>query len=370
MVSTISWASPRYSGNEIAYVHDAVTSSWISGGPYIERFEAMMRETCHVDHALTCSNGTTALHLAYLGAGIQPGDEIILPNFAFMAAANIALHLHAVPVFAEVDPDTWCFGAEQVESLISEKTKAIVAIHTYGNLCDMDSLRELARQCGIFLLEDAAEGFPSRYKGEMAGSLGDISTFSFHATKPITCGEGGMVVTNDAAMAQRMALYRSHGMQRKVFYWHDAPGHNFRMTNMQAALGLAQAENLSGIIESRRVIHAQYTELLRGVEGLSLQRDQAHAHVVMWAFAVRLDSAAFPQGRDAVMQAMHDAGIETRPGFVSGTQLPYFAPESRRAPSYCTSELLAQSVLSLPSHLNLTSSQIEFIASTLCACRN
>jgi len=186
----IPWAAPAYWGNEERYVGDALRSTWISGGPFVERLEREVRALLGeaVRETLATSNGTTALQLPCIALGIGPGDEVVVPGFAFMAAANVALQLRARPVFCEVDPRTWCARAEDVERVLSPRTKAIVAVHTYGNVCDMDPLVELARRRGIALIEDAAESFASRYRGRFAGAIAPIGTFSFHATKTITTG--------------------------------------------------------------------------------------------------------------------------------------------------------------------------------------
>ena len=175
-------------------------------------------------HALAVANGTAALHLAYLALGVNPGDEIVVPGFGFMAAANIALQLGARPVFCDVDPDTWCMRATDVASVVTEKTRVIVAVHSYGNVCEMSDLLALAHKRQITVIEDAAEAFGSRISDQPAGSLGKISTFSFHATKTIATGEGGLVATDDATVAETMRLYRSHGLRRRRHYWHEVPG--------------------------------------------------------------------------------------------------------------------------------------------------
>ncbi|MCA9130864.1 MAG: aminotransferase class I/II-fold pyridoxal phosphate-dependent enzyme, partial [Planctomycetales bacterium] len=237
----IPWATPSYWGREREYVNDALESVWISGGPYVDRFELEFANALGVAHAITVSNGTTALHLAMLGLEIEPGDEVILPGFGFMAAANIVLHMGARPVFADVDPATWCMDPESVAAKVSNRTKAIVPIHTYGCAADLSSLRNLCMSKGIALIEDAAEALGTKFGGLQVGTVGAVGTFSFHATKTITTGEGGMVTTNDDALNERMRLFRNHGMSGRRYYHHVA-GHNFRMTNLQAALGCAQLE--------------------------------------------------------------------------------------------------------------------------------
>ena len=280
--SFIPWAKPDFWGNEEKYMVEALTSTWISGGAFVDQLEHDFAQYSNVRHALTASNGTTALHMAYLALELKPGDEVILPGFAFMGAANMALYTGAKPVFAEVDPRTWCVTADEVEKCISVRTKLIVPVHTYGNVCDMDSIMELANKHNIAVVEDTAEAFASRYKGKLAGTYSLIGTYSFQATKTITTGEGGMVVTNEDELYDRMALYRSHGMRRKRYYWHDLVGHNFRLTNLQAALGVAQMERLETIIFERKRVHRQYQSLLSENPGVTLQYYQPEVDGVLW----------------------------------------------------------------------------------------
>jgi perosamine synthetase len=358
--SSIPWAKPTFWGNEQRYVTDALVSSWISGGPFVERLEHDFASYCGIRHALSVANGTAALHLAYLAVGIRPGDEIVVPGFGFLAAANIALHLSARPVFCAVDPRTWCMRAEDIAPVLSERTRAIVAVHTYGNVCDMDGILELARGRGIPVIEDVAEAFPSRYRGRLAGTMGTIGTFSFHATKTITTGEGGMVITKDSALHERMALYRSHGLARKRHYWHELPGHNFRLTNLQAALGCAQLERLDAIVAERQRVDARYRKHLADAPGVVLQHFDDAVDPVVWAMAVRLDPAHYRQGRDAVMAQLAAAGIETRPGFYAPSEIGFYDCGSLPG---C--EDISRSVISPPSYPTLSDAEIDRICDEL-----
>ena len=356
----IPWARPNFWGNEREYVVEALDSSWISGGPFVDRLERKFAYYSGATAALTCANGTAALHLVYLGLGIKPGDEIVVPGFGFLAAANIALHVAAKPVFCDVDPHTWCARAEDIAPVITPRTKIIIAVHTYGNVCDMDAILALGREKRVAVVEDAAEAFPSRYRGRLAGTLSAAGCFSFQATKTITTGEGGMVVTEDAALRQRMELYRSHGLMRKRHYWHELPGHNFRLTNLQAALGCAQLERLDMIVSERRRVYQRYCTNLSKLAGVIPQRFSTDVDPVVWAIAVKLDPEAYPQGRDRVMAQMQDNGIETRPGFYPPRALGYFD-----CPPLPVSEALASEIISLPSYPTLQNSEIDFICETL-----
>lgn len=360
----IPWARPVFWGDEHRRVSEALDSTWISGGAFVDRLEQEFSALSSGARALAVSNGTTAIQLAYLALGVGAGDEIVVPGFGFLAAANVALHMAARPVFCEVDPQTWCMRAEDIEPCLTANTRAIVVVHTYGNVCDMGSILALANDRGIPVIEDAAEAFPSRYRGQLAGSLGTIGTYSFQATKTITTGEGGMVVTRNDALYDRMALYRSHGLRRKKHYWHEVPGLNFRLTNMQAALGCAQMDKLDKIVAERHRVYSAYREHLAGMAGVTLQSFRPEVDPVVWAIAVRLEAAAFPQGRDAVLAQMLEAGIELRPGFYSPGQLEYF-----NCPPLATCDALAASIVSLPSYPTLTEPEIERICTQLAKLR-
>jgi perosamine synthetase len=361
MAPPIPWARPHLFGDEEERIREALLSNWISGGPFIDQFEEIIRDFVGARFACATSNGTTALHLAFLALGIGPGSEVIVPGFAYLGAANIALLCGARPVFAEVDPATWCLTAKEVERALTPRTKAVVAIHTYGNMCEMDALKALLAEKEIPLIEDAAEALGSSYQGEAAGSLGVIGTYSFHATKTITTGEGGMVVTDNRAVFERMELYRSHGMARNVrYYWHEVAGHNFRLTNLQAAMGCAQFAHFTEVSRSRAALHHQYRERLQSERGVALQQFSESVTPVLWALALRLDPSTFPQGRDAVVDEMRDRGIECRPGFYAASQQPLY----KAAPLPICEDLACQ-VISLPCYVGLEEDQVDYICRTL-----
>jgi perosamine synthetase len=357
----IPWTTPALWGREIACVTDALESTWMSGGEYLERFESQFRRALHARFALAVSSGTTAIHLAYLGLDLRPGDEVIVPGFAFLAASNIALHLGVTPVFAEVDAQTWCLAAETLPQYLSPRTKAIVAVHTYGNVCDMDAIMAIADARGVPVVEDCAESLFSKYAGRYCGSWGRVSTFSFQATKTITTGEGGLVVTNSEELGERMVLYRSHGMDRaKRFYWHEVPGHNFRLTNIQAAVGVAQLEKIDVIVRERRRVYEDYRRYLGDVDGVTLQHMANDVEPVVWAVALKIGAKQFPQGRDTVIDQLKAKGIETRPGFVASSFLEIY--ESHSLP---VSEDISRNVLSLPTFPTLKSEDVAFICDEL-----
>lgn len=325
----------------------------------MDRLETEFGRFCSAPYVITASNGTTALHMAYLALNIGFGDEVIVPGFGFMAAANIALHVGAKPVFTEVSVDSWCMKADEVEKHITSKTRAIVPIHTYGNVCDMDPIMELAEGNGVVVVEDAAEAIGSKYKGRMAGTIGTVGIYSFQATKTITTGEGGAAVTANVELSDRMKLFRSHGMLSRR-YWHEVVGHNFRLTNMQAALGCAQLEQINRIISERGRVYKTYKRMLENMEGAVLQKFSEEVHPVVWAIAVKLDVSAFPQGRDLLIAQLKQEGVETRPGFYSANTMPHLYGKVQLP--MC--ESLSQQVLSLPSSPTLTDEEIEYVCTT------
>jgi perosamine synthetase len=365
MQEMIPWARPHLFGNELEHISEALHTTWISGGPFVDQLEQEIRDFTRVGYTCATSNGTTALHLAFLALSIGAGDEVIVPGFAYLGAANVALICGAKPVFAEVDPDTWSLTAEAVEQVLTPRTKAIVVIQTYGNMCDVDSINALAAAKKIPVIEDAAEALGSCYKGRAAGSCGTIGTYSFHATKTITTGEGGMVATNDPELHRLMQLYRSHGMARDVrYYWHQLAGHNFRLTNFQAAMGVAQFAHFNEVKKMRAVLHAQYRTRLESQPGIRLQRFDESVTPVLWALGLRLDPEMFPQGRDAILKEMKERGIECRPGFYSASQQPLY-----NSPALPICEDLARQVLSLPCYVGLDEAKVDFICQTLLSLR-
>jgi perosamine synthetase len=352
----IPWSKPDIWGNEKEYVLDALNSSWISGGEYLNKLENSFAELFAKKYALLTSNGTTALHLIYLSLGFKEDDEIIIPGFAFLAAANIAIQMKLKPVFAEVDPQTWCLTASAIEKKITGKTKAIVAIHTYGNVCPMDEIMQLAKRHDLLVIEDCAEALFSKYNNQYCGTFGHINCFSFQATKTITTGEGGLVVTDDETIYQRMKLYHSHGLKERGTYWHELPGHNFRLTNLQAALGLAQFEKKETIIRERKRVFERYRRFFSNINEADIQQSTPLVEPVWWAFAIKLHLKSFPQGRDGVINELKAGGIETRPGFIASSMLKIYEPHSL---PMC--EELSGRILSLPSYAGLKDEEVDRI---------
>ncbi len=363
-VTQVRWipvAEPALVGNEKAYVNDCLDSSWISSnGKYIERFEKSFAEFCGVNHAIACANGTVALHAALLGLGVQPGDEVIVPTLTYIATANAVTYCGAKPVFADSELNTWNIDPALIESKITERTKGIIPVHLYGHPVNMEPLLDIARRHNLFVLEDAAEAHGATYKGEKVGALGHAAVFSFYGNKVITTGEGGMIVTDDAALAARMRQIKGQGMDPQRRYWFPMIGYNYRMTNIEAAIGLAQLEQVDWHIERRRENARWYREFLRDCRALILMPELPWAASVFWLFSVVLKTET-GISRDDVMTRLCDHGIETRPFFYPLHTLPVYAEQAQ----YPVAEMLAAHGINLPSSAKLARADVEYICDCL-----
>ena len=368
MLYDIPVASPVFIGNEKKYVDDCMESGWISSaGKYVELFEKSFAEFCGVKHAISCCNGTVALHLALLALGVGPGDEVIVPNLTFVATPNAVTYCSAKPVFVDSELDTWNLDPIQVEAKITPHTKGIIAVHLYGHPAKIRDLKKIADRHGLFLLEDAAQAHGAMCDGSIVGSLGDIAAFSFYANKIITTGEGGMVVTDDDALAERARLLRGQGMDPNRRYWHPIVGYNYRMMNLPAAIGLAQLEKIDQQIESRLRIATLYIERLRKVSGLSRQTEQAWARHVYWMFSIVLDPEIW-QPRDAIIEMLREQGVETRPVFYPVNQLPPYI-NSAGSETFYIAENISRNGISLPTWAGLTEDDINYICRALAQCQ-
>lgn len=361
----IPWVKPYFTGREDKLVVDALKSTWISGGPYVDKFESQLKSWLNANDAICVSNGTSAVQLALLGAEIGVGDEVIVPNFTFVAPGAMVAGMGAVPVFADVDPDTWCLCPKSVEKKITKKTKAIVAVHIYGVMADVFELRKIADKHGIFLIEDAAEAFASKLRGKYSGTVGHIGTYSFHATKTITTGEGGMVVAEDPSVAKKMRIIRDHGMTLGRRYWHEVIGYNFRMTNIHAAMGCSQFEEIENIIRERESLYNTYLDLLKPHTGFKLQKMTEGCQSVMWAFAVEIDPKQIKISRDDISKRLTELGIEVRPGFYPLSDLPPYKKYLSGTGDIATSINVSRQIVALPFFIGLTKDEIKYIVDKL-----
>jgi len=358
----IPWAKPSYYGYEKKYLNQALKSTWLSDGKFVKDLEKKICKFVNSKFAISVTSCTSALHLAYLALELKRGDEVIIPGYGYLAASNIALQMGLKPIFADVDLETFCITSQDIEKKITPKTKLIVVFNTYGNVCDLDPIMKIAKIKKIPVLEDAAESFGSLYKKKQSGTIADVGTYSFQATKIITTGEGGMVVTNkDKNFVAKLKAYRSHGVKDKRYY-HYFPGHNFRLTNIQAAIGCAQLKKISQIIFERSNIYNFYSNLFKNIDGLKLQIFSPKVKPVMWTFALVLDPKAFAS-RDKIIKILKTKGIETRNGFYS----PNFLTLYKR---YNTNNLknsakLSKNIICLPFFTSLKEREMEYIAKTL-----
>lgn len=351
---------PLLTDEDAVLVLDCVRSGWISSaGRYLEEFERGWAAYCGMRHGIAVSNGTTALEIATRLLDLCPGDEVIMPTFTIISCAQAILRAGGTPVLVDSDARTWQMDVQQVADKITPRTRAIMVVHIYGHPADMDPLRELAIQHNLTIIEDAAEAHGAEYRGRKCGGLGDISTFSFYANKLITTGEGGMVLTQRDDWAERARALRNLCFQRARRFLHEDLGYNFRLTNMQAALGVSQLRRFESIVARKRAIAAAYAERLRELPGLELPVEEPWARSVYWVYGIVLDERT---GIDAAELArrLHARGIETRPFFLGMHEQPIFRKLGLfRGERYPVAERLARQGLYLPSGLTLTEAQID-----------
>lgn len=371
LIDFVSWAElwrqpimePKLGGNELKYVSDCITSNWISSqGGYVKKFEKEFAEYHDTDYALTTSNGTSALHLALLAAGIGEGDEVVVPDSTFIASANAVRHAGATPVFVDVSPTHWTLDVNKVEEKISSKTKAIMPVHLYGHPCEMDPILKMAKKYSLYVIEDCAESLGASYLGRLTGTMGDIGCFSFFSNKVITTGEGGMVITRSKKLHDKMALLRDHGMSKNKRYWHECIGYNYRMTNLQAAVGLAQMEQIDGFLEKRLAIARWYDDRLSDIAGLTLPVTMEWAKNIYWLYTILIDRHIVGLSRDDLIDQLDDEGVETRPFFFPIHKQP---PYARFRGEFPVAEQLSISGISLPSGNGLFEQDVERVCQIL-----
>lgn len=361
-------AAPSLTGNEKAYVDDCMNSGWISSaGKYVELFEQGFAEFCNVKHAVACCNGTVALHLALAALGVEPGDEIIVPTLTFVATPNAVTYCGATPVFVDSESETWNLDPARVEAKITPRTKGIIAVHLYGHPAQMKKLKKIAQHRNLFLLEDAAEAHGAVCDGQIIGSIGDVAAFSFYANKIITTGEGGMVVTNDDALAEKIRLLRGQGMDPNRRYWHPVIGYNYRMMNLAAAIGLAQLEKIDEQLGARLKIARAYRERFRQMSGILPQFEQPWARHAYWMFCIVLDPDLWLK-RDTVIEKLAEQGVETRPVFYPAHTFPPYLKSSEDG-SFPVAENLSATGISLPTWAGLTGDNIDYVCRALEKCR-
>jgi len=321
-------ACPQLTAAGLKNIMDAYASTWVSSlGKYIGAFEAEFAAYCGMQYAVSTSNGTTALHLALAALGIGPGDEVIVPDSTFAATINSVLYVGATPVIVDICEDSWCIDPAEIRKAITDKTRAVIPVHLYGQPCDMAEIMSIAKEHNLYVIEDCAEAHGAEFDGKRVGSFGDISCFSFFGNKIITTGEGGMCLTNSAELNDKMRVLRDHGMSKQYKYYHEHVGFNYRMTNLQAALGVAQLSEINERLTWRAELEETYRRELADIPGLHFQRnDLPRCKRVTWLITAYLDDA---EKREALMQAMRDAKIDARPFFVPLSKMEIYQKYAR-----------------------------------------
>jgi len=348
----ISIAKPFIGEKEKQLVMEVLDSGMLAQGPKVAALEKAFAEVCEVRHAIATTSGTTALHVALLAHGIGEGDEVITTPFTFIASANSVLFTGAKPVFVDIQEDTFNIDPDQIEAAITPRTKAILPVHLYGYVCDMDAIMDIAARHDLVVIEDACQAVGASYQGKKAGSFG-TGTFSLYATKNVMSGEGGMITTDDDAIAEQCQLIRSHGM--KVRYYHDMLGYNFRMSDLHAAIGLGQMERLEAFTETRRVNARFMNEHITSVITPKVKPGYEH---VWHQYTIRLDRG---RDRDAAIKQLNDAGIGTGIFYPVPVHQQAYMQELVGEVHLPVSEKLAKEVISLPVHPQVTPADLEVI---------
>jgi perosamine synthetase len=353
-------SQPSIGEKEIEYVTDALKSGWVSSlGKYIDMFEEKFANYCGTKYAVTTSNGTTALHLSLVSLGVTADDEVIIPDLTFVATGSAVKYIGAKVVTVDIDEGTLCISPEAIEKAITSKTKAIIPVHLYGHPANMDEIKKIAKKYNLFVIEDAAEAHGAEINGKKVGSLGDAGVFSFYGNKIITSGEGGMITTDDEALYKKMRYLRDHAMSKEKRYWHTEVGFNYRMTNLQAALGVAQFERIDELLDKKKKIFEWYQDGLKDVEGIRLNHQASWAKNVYWMVCLELDKCNETQ-RDEFIKKLKAKNIDSRPYFYPVSDMPVY--ESVDTP--ITHEVY-QRGLNLPSYFDITHDQVEYICNEL-----
>lgn len=352
-------AVPSFIGNEKKYVDDCMDTTWISSnGKYISKFENAFADFLDCQHAIAVSNGTVALHVPLVALGLKPGDEVLVPSLTYIATANAVAYCGAKPVFVDCLPDTWNIDIEDARRKVTKNTKGIMPVHLYGNPSDMDAVMEFAKEFNLFVLEDAAECHGATYRRKKVGTFGDAGIFSFFGNKIITTGEGGMIVTNDTELDSKMRQLKGQGQDPNRRYWFTEVGYNYRMTNIEAAIGLAQVEKIDTHIANRKKVAEWYFEELSDLQDrISFQKVTEHSESVWWMLSILLKDTVKIE-RDALMDKLAEDGIETRPIFYPMHIMPVYEDKNANCP---VSEYVSSHGINLPTYGQLTREDVKYI---------
>lgn len=373
--TTIPYAHQSIDAADIEAVSEVLKSDWLTTGPKVREFEQALSAATGAREGVAVVNGTAALHAAAYAAGIGPGDEVIVPAMTFAASANCVLYLGGTPVFADVREDNLLIDPAQVEAKLTSRTKAIMAVDYTGHPCDYDALRAIADRHGLLLIADAAHALGAEYRGRKVGTLADLTTFSFHPVKHVTTGEGGMVVTDDPELADRMRVFRNHGISVDArareekgtwFYEMIDLGYNYRLTDIQCALGISQLRKLASSLKRRRAIAARYTKAfgeVPGVAPLGVAPDVVHAYHL---YVVRVDPAVIGMSRDAAFRLLRERGIGVNVHYIPVHLHPYYRKRLHTEPGQCpVAEAAYQRILSLPMYPAMTDAEVERVIRTV-----
>ena len=367
MATFIPVNEPLLQGNEKKYLAECIDTGWISSeGPFVKKFEELLAARVRRKHGVAVCNGSAALDVAVVALGIGPGDEVILPTFTIISCAAAVMRAGAKPVLVDSDTLTWNMDVNKIEEKVTSKTRAIMVVHIYGLPVDMDPVLALAEKYGLMVIEDAAEAHGLDYKGRPCGSFGDISTFSFYPNKHITTGEGGMILTNDENLAEKCRSLRNLCFQPSRRFVHEELGWNFRMSNLQAALGVAQLEKIDNHIARKRQMGQRYTDLLKDISGLQLPLAKTdYAENIYWVYGLVL-SDALPLDAVDIMRRLGEKKIGTRPFFWPMHEQPVFKKMGLfENESYPVAERIVRRGFYIPSGLALTDEQIEKVVSAI-----
>lgn len=357
-------SKPTILGKEKEYLTECIESGWISSaGKFIPQFEDMNAAQYQKKYGVAVSNGTVALHLALAALGIGQGDEVIVPDLTFAATINAVLYTGATPVLADIDEDSWTLSGRNCSDLITQKTKAIIPVHLYGQPADMDSIMELAKVHDLFVVEDCAEAHGASYKDQPIGSFGHISCFSFYGNKIITTGEGGICLTDEEGLNRTLRILRDHGMSADRKYWHDRVGYNYRMTNLQAAVGVAQMERFEEMLNEREIISNTYNELLSLNQNITLQSQLPSRTKVPWIYSILIDTRSVGNDIQNIQEGLRKKAIDSRPFFAPLSMMPIYNKYAKKHTRHA--HAISSRGLSLPTYIGLREEDIESVCSSL-----
>lgn len=353
--------------DDIKAVEEVLSSDFLTTGPKIAEFERKFADYVGAKYAVAVSNGTAALHIACMAAGITKGDEIITTPITFAASANCALYCGATPVFADIDPVTYNISPESIEACITDRTKAIIPVHYTGQACDMDAIHKIADRYNLIVIEDAAHAVGAEYKGKKIGSLSDMTEFSFHPVKHITCGEGGMVTTNREDLYEKLKLFRTHGITRDEKFLHkvDGPwyyeqidlGYNYRITDIQAALGISQLERIDKFLEKRKKIAAKYDEAFRDFNGIEIPKQAEYSNSAYHLYVIQVDKSV----RKELFEYLRANNIGVNVHYIPVYTFPYYREHGYENVKCENAEKLYESIISIPIYYDLSDEEQDYV---------